>query len=923
MTTVIQFAILGLGIGAAYTLLAQGLLLVYRGSGVLNFSHAAMAMAGAYAFWQLRVDNGQSFAVALIAALLVTGVLGLLIYFLVMRPLARASSLARIIATLGLLTLMQGIANLIWGPLPKEVDSDLPTNLISLAGVHVGADRLILFGIALVLTLVLWYWSRSTTLGLAIRASAQNPRAAATLGWSPQLLGAVTWGIGGVLAGAAGVFIAPLAGIDTDSMPMLIIPVFAAALVGRLGSFWWTLVGAMIIGIAQSEAARYVDNIQGFSDALPFIIILILLIVRNQGIGSRTTESERQPPLGTGRIRLSLLVPAVVIAIVLVLEVFSANLDIALGVSFAWAIVLLSVVLLLGYTGQLSLAQFALGGIAALFAGRLVADAHLPFIAAFVVAIVGTAIVGVVFALPALRARGINLAVVTVGLAVAVAGLVFTNATLTGGINGTPVGAQRLFGINLDTIAYPQRWTVLVIVVFALCGIVVANLRRGATGRRLIAVRTNERAASALGISVLHVKLYAFAVAAAVAAVGGIMLGFRNPTVLYSDFDPIQSILAVGYSFVGGVGYVPGAAVGGTLATGGFGSWILNEIFPNADPAWLSLIGGGCMVLFALMNPDGIVAAQLAQFARLRRRLHLPSWRIGRRAADAPLSDVGARRVTPAVLEVADIVVRFGGVTAVDGATLRVEPGRVVGLIGPNGAGKTTLIDAITGFVPPAQGHVRLSSDDITRWPVYRRARAGLSRSFQSLELFESSTVRENLSVASDPGALASYVTDAAYPRRGRLSGMAAVAVREFRIDDCLDTTVSDLSYGRRRLVAIARAIATEPSVLLLDEPAAGLSSGETRELATIVRHLADEFGFGVLVVEHDMAFVMSICDKVVVLDFGRQIATGTPSEVSSDPAVIAAYLGDGIDAPVPSPGTRRLTQPDASVAGAVTEDPR
>jgi ABC-type branched-chain amino acid transport systems, ATPase component len=181
----------------------------------------------------------------------------------------------------------------------------------------------------------------------------------------------------------------------------------------------------------------------------------------------------------------------------------------------------------------------------------------------------------------------------------------------------------------------------------------------------------------------------------------------------------------------------------------------------------------------------------------------------------------------------------------------------------------------------------------MTGWPVHRRTRAGVSRSFQSLELFESSTVRENLGVASDPAGTLTYLADLVAPRRSPLSPAAVAVVRELELEDLLDVTVSELPYGSRRLVAIARAVASEPSVLLLDEPAAGLDSVETRELARALRRLVDGWGIGVLVIEHDMSFVMSLCDELVVLNFGHQIARGTPDEVRRDPDVVAAYLGE------------------------------
>jgi len=902
MTTVLQFALLGLGAGTAYALLAQGLVLVYRGSGVLNFAHGAMALVGAFLYWQLHIRDGWAFAPAFVASVSATALLGICAYHLVMRPLGPASMLSKVVASLGLLILIQGGCVLIWGSLPRAVESPLPTDLVDIGGVAIGKDRLILFGIALAITALLWKASRDTALGLAIRANADNPRAASTLGWSPHALGTLTWGLGGGLAAVAGIFIAPIAGIDVHAMPMLIIPVLAAALIGRLSSFWLALLGAMTIGIAQSEVAKYAGDITGGAEAIPFVVILAVIVLRGQGAVSRSQGAERLPTLGTGRIRPTVVAGTVALVVVLT-SVFAENLTIALGVSLAWATILLSIVVLLGYTGQLSLAQFALGGIAALVAGRLVVDSDFPFVLAFVAGVCAAVLIGLLFALPALRARGLNLAIVTLGLGVAVAAMFFHNDSLTGGIDGTPVGPQSLFGLDLDTIFYPRRWVVLTFALFVICALGVANLRRGATGRRLIAVRTNERAAAALGVSVLGVKLYAFGLAAGIAGIGGILLGFRNPTILYSEYDPFQSVLAAGYAFTGGIGYIFGAADGGALASGGLGSWILDELFPGAPAAWLHTVGGAVIVIFALLHPDGLASGQIHQWEWIRGKV-----RPRRPAAPQPVLVAERRPIRPAELEITDLTVRFGGVVAVDGVSLRARPGRILGLIGPNGAGKTTVIDTITGFVRPAAGRVSLDGEAIGDWPVHRRVLAGISRSFQSLELFESSTVRENLAVASDRSSRTRYLTDLIRPRRSPLSATAMAAVRELDLEPCLDHRVSDLPYGVRRTVAIARSIAGEPSILLLDEPAAGLSSRETSELAVVLQRLVREWGMAVVLVEHDMRFVMSVCDELVVLQFGKQIAAGPPSEIRRDSDVIAAYLGQS------SSASERLAAPSLAV---------
>ena len=199
----------------------------------------------------------------------------------------------------------------------------------------------------------------------------------------------------------------------------------------------------------------------------------------------------------------------------------------------------------------------------------------------------------------------------------------------------------------------------------------------------------------------------------------------------------------------------------------------------------------------------------------------------------------------------------------------------------------------MAGFVDVAPGGaVALDGEPIDRWSPTRRARAGLGRSFQSLELFEDVTVRENLLVACDDHDPARYGLDLVHPGRPVLSPVAAAAVREFGLEPDLDAMPDSLPHGRRRLVAIARAVAASPSVLLLDEPAAGLAAIETEELGRLVRWLAHDVGLAVLMIEHDVGLVLSVCDRVAVLDFGAVIALGSPAEIAEDPAVIAAYLG-------------------------------
>ncbi|MET7401015.1 branched-chain amino acid ABC transporter permease/ATP-binding protein [Dactylosporangium sp. NPDC005572] len=895
--TWLQYSILGLGSGAAYALLAQGILLIYRGSGIVNFSHGGFAMLAAYIFNVELRDHARLGVLPsfLITVALVTVIAGL-VHPLIMRPLRNAAPIIRIIATLGILIVLQASATLVWGSASVPVLPVFPSKAFHVAsGLTISADRLILVAIALIATAVLYGYSRFTMIGVATRAAAENQRAASALGWSPDLLATANWAMGGALASAAGILITPYASLDINVLTMAVISAMAAALMASFRSFPIAMLAGLFIGVVRSLLIGPLDSIYhqpGAQDAVPFLIILAVLVFRGRGLPVRGSIIDRLPSLGTGVVRARVLVPVLAVVTFLVLAVFSPAVNVGVGISVMAGIVMLSVVVLTGFTGQLSLAQYALAGLGALFAARIgIGVLHWPFTLALVIGVLGAAACGVVFALPALRTRGVNLAVITLGLGLAVQSVIFSNPALSGGYGGLSTGTPEVFGISLDPILSPQNYTLFAIACFAVVAFALGNLRRGQAGRRLISVRANERAAAALGVNVTATKIYAFALSAGIAGLGGALLAFQAPTlVVGTGYTPIESIQTVGLAVAGGVGYLIGPLFGGMLQNGGLGTVIGNQF--AAIDRWVALIGGLVLLQILLTQPDGQAGVTVHQLRSLTKRLRRGRTKAQPVAEPAALPPLTPSRVAPRALQVRGLSVRFGGVLALDSVSLDVEPGQVVGLMGPNGAGKTTLIDAVSGFVRPTGGTVRFAGEDISRFPAFRRTRAGLSRSFQSLELFDDISVRDNLLAAADSRSGWAYVTDLLWHFRRPLPSEARAAIRELGLLEDLDKKPTELPFGRRRLVAIARAIAAHPSVVLLDEPGSGLDENESAELGRLIRRLAETWGIGVLLIEHDVQMLLDTCDHIVVLDFGRQIAAGAPAEVRTHPAVLAAYLG-------------------------------
>jgi ABC-type branched-subunit amino acid transport system ATPase component/branched-subunit amino acid ABC-type transport system permease component len=890
---ILRFMLLGIGTGGVYAMLAQGLVLVYRGSGLLNFSQGAIAMVGAFAYYECTSEHGLPLWLGVVIALIICGALGALIHLVVLRQMQRSSALSRVIATLGITIALQAGAYLRYGHDPHSVKS-----IISLTTVHVfsnklgvGTNVLGIFGIGLALTIVLTIVYRRTAFGRVTTAVAEKQRVAATLGHSPDVVASVNWALGAIIAGFGGILIAPILFLEPTQLVLLVLPAMSAALLGGFSSFPITFVVAVLLGIAQSLIGRYVTQV-GWASAAPFIVVVVVLILRGKVLPLRSHVLDRLPTVGSGRIRWGVLAILYGAGAYLTL---SAGLDWALAMitTLALAVICVSIVIVTGYAGQLSLAQSVIAGIGALVAAKSAGD--VPFLVSLLIGAAGAMGAGFLVGIPALRTRGVTLAIATLGLGSALTSLVLTNTSYTNGQGGIAVTNQSIFGWSIDPLFRSNRYAFVTFTVLVVICIGVANLRRGATGRRLIALRSNERAAASLGLQSSVLKAYAFILGAGVAGVGGVLLAFAGSTVVFDgttdNFSVFASILVIAMTVAGGVGSVGGALIGSLMLAGGIMSQLLSDWHSIDD--YLPLIGGLGLVLVLMQGPDGLFEYNRAMLAHLASKLgrFVPRIPLPKRHYDPLRSTETSVSVTPAALTVRNLSVSFGGIKAVQGVDLVVEPGKVHGLIGPNGAGKTTFIDAVTGFVK-SRGSVTLGSTDLSKRSARARSRVGISRSFQSLELFNDLTILENLVVACEQHRPFRYVTDLFWPGRAKLSAAAIEAVKQFELADILDRRPDSISFGQRKTVAIARAIAAAPAVLLLDEPAAGLNDHEANELARLIRVVADEWHIGVLLVEHKVDLVTSISDTITVLESGRVLAAGTPREVVASQAVIDAYLG-------------------------------
>jgi sulfate-transporting ATPase len=881
----------GLGNGAVYAALALALVLTYRSSGVINFATGTIALYTAYIYASLRegkllflvpglpktadVGGPMAFVPAALIALAIAAVLGALLYVVVFRSLRDAPPLARTGASLGVLIVVQGVIVNRVGEVPVSVAGIFPAHRWRWGSVSLLSDRFSLAVSVIVLTLALAALFRWTRFGLLTRAVAETRTGAFVSGVSPERIALFNWMLSAVVAGAAGILIAPISPLSPDAYALAVVPALAAAVVGRFELLGSTVAAGLAIGMLQSETATLAAQHSWFpqsgsAELVPLIVILGVLLLFRRGIPVRGTLTRER--LGRAPRPHTFLVPAITGAVVGIaaLALTQGTWRSAVIGTFIAAIISLSLVVVTGYAGQVSLAQLTLAGVGGFALSGITQSWGVPFPFAPLLAALITTAVGVIVGLPALRLRGITLGVVTLALAYAIEAVWFRNGQfVTAG--GAVVTEPKLFGLDLSIgtgRAFPRmEFGLLCLFTLIAVSYGVARLRTSSLGSAMLAVRANERAAAGIGVNVVGIKIAAFALASFIAGIGGSLLAYRQGVVTFTSFTALGGLALLATVYLSGITSVSGGILAGVLASSGIAFLAADRWFHLGH--WFTILVGVALIAVLIRFPEGLAASGHALAKRLRRfRVFRPV-----RTASAEPDEVAVQQHahTGATLAVARLRVAYGGVVAVDDVSLRVDAAAVVGLIGPNGAGKTSVIDAITGFAP-ANGQVALHGDAIEHLPAYRRVRMGLGRTFQSLELYDDLTVEENVSAAVGGDEVT--------------SALERVGINELR-----DRHADELSQGERQLVSIARACARNPDVLLLDEPAAGLDTIDTKRLGERIRAIAAT-GTGVLLVDHDIALVLAVCDYIYVLDFGKVIAEGEPATIRDDPLLAEAYLG-------------------------------
>jgi ABC-type branched-subunit amino acid transport system ATPase component/ABC-type branched-subunit amino acid transport system permease subunit len=545
-------------------------------------------------------------------------------------------------------------------------------------------------------------------------------------------------------------------------------------------------------------------------------------------------------------------------------------------------IAVLGVNLVMGYAGQISLGHAGFAAIGAYATALLVVNHDLSFWIAVPLGGVLAAAFGYIVGLPALRLGPLYVSMVTFGFGLIVVIIVQNWYDLANGPNGMVVPPPELFGYEL----FPRQLHIPIVLIAAGLFLLARNIVDSRHGRAFIAIRENELAARGMGISLAHYKTTAFAVGAFYAGISGGLFAGLSQFVNPDAFVFPVSILYVTMGILGGIGTLAGAAVGGLMLT------LLPELLRGAAE-YKDFLTGLLLLVLLIFLPTGLIGALRQRFGRQQAVQQLSPPVAVPMAREQPRP---AAAWDP-LLKVEGAGISFGGLRALQDISLQLGANEILGVIGPNGAGKTTLFNVVSGMERPDRGRIVFAGQNVTRMPAHARTRLGMARTFQNVALFNEMSVLDNVRVGAHVRLKSSLLAAGMRTRSERAeelrSRQEAAKLLDFvGLLPYAEQPAHGLAFGHQRLLEIARALASRPRLLLLDEPAAGLSSSELEALVLLIRRIRDEHGLSILLIGHTMRLVMGLSHRIVVLDHGVQLAEGSPSEIQNDPRVIAAYLG-------------------------------
>jgi ABC-type branched-subunit amino acid transport system ATPase component/ABC-type branched-subunit amino acid transport system permease subunit len=909
---VLQGAMLGTGTG----LLAVGLVLVYRSTRIVNFAYGAMGGFGAAVGFSLYLGHGWPWPLAVLVATLVGIATGVGIELIVIRRFRSASRLTLTVATIGLAQVLGGmellVPRVLGGPqIVGAFDTSLNATRVTVDPVIITGNSLLLVAVVPVLLGALSWFLLRTDAGIAVRGIADNVERARLLGIPADQLSTIVWSVAGALASLTVVLKAPAEGLilDAGAGPQLLLPALTAAVVAGMEDLRKAFLAGVALGVIDQVVRWNVDK-QSASTVVFLAVILVALAVSRRGTGrgaDRTGDDDDWAT--TSRLRLPAwladlpqarrskragLVLAVGFAIALPYAASPSQLN-RLSSAVIFGIVALSLVLLTGWSGSVSLGQMAIAGAGGLVAAILVSRWNVDLFVTLAAAGIAGAVAALLLGLPALRVKGMYLAVTTLAFAVAIDSFVLNSVNFRDLIPDSfdrPMLWGR-FDLKSESVLYETCLFVLLLAVLVLWGV------RGARpGRAMLAGRDNSRAASSAGIAPRRTKLMAFTLSGMLAGVAGALNAVLLGGVGYHTYEPSQSLLVFSMAVIGGVESLGGALLGVALI----------ELASFLVPALQLIISGALLLIILLVVPRGLgevarrVGIRMLAFVARARGIEAPaaaadgSAVIDLDGAPAPagtrlgrqLERTGGELPVPAaawpLLSCRGVTASYGPMQVLFGVDLDVQPGEMVALLGTNGAGKSTVLRAVTGLLRPDGGSVHLDGVDLSRLPTDQIAQRGVALMPGGRGLFGGLTVAENLRLAT---WLCRTDRDAVAEAERRTIELFPV------LGERLDLKAGQLSGGEQQMLSLAMALATNPKVLCIDELSLGLAPTVVADLVQLVRRIHAS-GTTVIVVEQSVNVALLLCERAVFLEKGAVRFEGPTRDLLDRPDVLrAVFVGE------------------------------